>query len=133
MRSTPSIEVLVVEDDEPISTMIVRLLQRAGLATDVAGTVVEAKRLLARGDYTVLVLDLRLGDGTGLEVIDFIKAERLQPIHIVVITAAEHGLIQQVDRRLVHAVLLKPLDIEDFVATVRALAINGSTRLGAQP
>ena len=94
MRSIPSIEVLVVEDDEPISTMIVRLLQRAGLTTDVAGSVVEAKRLLARGDYTVLVLDLRLADGTGLEVIDFVKSEQPPPIHIVVITAAEPGLIE---------------------------------------
>jgi DNA-binding response OmpR family regulator len=127
MPALPQIGVLVVENNAQICAMLTRALRCVGLATDVAATVVETKRLLCRGAYKVLVLDLILEDGTGHEVLDFIRRERLPSMHIIVITAAvEMAAVARLDRSLVNAVLLKPFDPDDFVAGVQAAAINGA-------
>jgi DNA-binding response OmpR family regulator len=127
MSLFPGIDVLIVEDDRPLSDMLAWAIQRDGLTTDVAGDVAEAKRLLARGSYKVLVLDLLLPDGTGFDLLDFMRAEKLPRLQIVVITAADASLLVKIDRSLVKSVTFKPLDVEQFVASVRSLAGDHST------
>ena len=124
MSVAPSLDVLVVEDDRALSELLVRSLHAARFTTDVAGDVVEAKRLLARGSYKVLVLDLILPDGTGFDVLAFIKSEKLPPPQIVVITAADASLLARIDRSLVKTVIFKPLNVEHLVASVRLLALK---------
>jgi len=114
-------DVLIVEDDRVLLYLLVHSLHEVDLTTDVAGDVVEAKRLLARHAYAVLVLDLVLPDGSGVDVLEFIKAEKLAPMNIVVITAAEAFLLARIDRSLVKTIMFKPLDVAHFVASVRAL------------
>jgi len=118
--------VLVVEDDRALSELLVRSLHAARLTTDVAGDVAEAKRLLSRGGYAVLVLDLILPDGTGFDVLDFIKARKLPPLNIVVITAADKSLLTRLDRSIVKTVMFKPIVLDQFMATVRALVSDQS-------
>lgn len=55
MPKAPRIDVLVVEDDRPLSELLTRAIRRNDLATDVAGDVLEAKRLLARNQYKVIL------------------------------------------------------------------------------
>jgi DNA-binding response OmpR family regulator len=124
MSVAPSLDVLVVEDDRALSELLVRSLHAAHFTTDVAGDVAEAKRLLSRGSYAVLVLDLMLPDGTGFDVLDFIKSEKLPPLQIVVITAADRSLLTRIDRSMVKTVMFKPIALDSFVATVRSLALK---------
>ena len=64
-----------------LSALLVDVFHEKGLSTDVAGDVIEAKRLLARNDYRVVLLDFILPDGNGSDVIDFIKAQQMpQPV-----------------------------------------------------
>ena len=97
-------------------------LHRAELTTDTAGDVTGAKRLLARGSYTVLVLDLILPDGTGFDVLDSIKSASAAPLQVIVITTADSSTLGRIDRSLAKTVMFKPIDVEQFVASVRALA-----------
>lgn len=129
MPAPPELDVLVVEDDRLISELLVHALHLAGLATDVAGDVLEAKRLLARGSYRTLVLDLILPDGTGFDVLQFIRAQKLPLLPIIVITAADAGLVRQIDRSMVKSVMFKPLDTQQFVDVVRAMALNRSNQV----
>jgi DNA-binding response OmpR family regulator len=123
-----SLDVLVVEDDRALSGLLVRSLHAAGFTTDVAGDVAEAKRLLSRGSYAVLVLGLILPDGTGFDLLDFIKAGELPPLNIVVIVAADRSVLMRLDRSMVKTVMFKPIALDHFVATVRALAFDQSKR-----
>jgi len=91
--------------------------------------VLEAKRLLTRGRYKVLVLDLLLPDGTGIDVLHFIKSEKAPPPQIIVTTAAsDASLLAQIDRSLVKHVTFKPLDIAAVVSTIRRLARDQARR-----
>ena len=118
----PGIDVLLVEDDAVTSTLIVHALHGRHLTTDVAGDVFEAKRLLSRGAYTVVVVDLLLADGTGSEVIDFIKSTGTPSTHVVVVTAAGPPILQAIDRSIVKTLFFRPLNVEHFASYIQTLA-----------
>jgi DNA-binding response OmpR family regulator len=63
-----SVRVLILEDDLRLRDVIVRNLERLGLACDVSGTLAEADELLALHAYDLLLLDRRLPDGDGLDL-----------------------------------------------------------------
>jgi len=128
MSNIPEIDVLIIEDDPSSAALLVHALQHAGLSTDAAGDVLEAKRLLKRGPYKVVVLDLLLPDGTGIDVLHFIKSGSIPRPRIIVTTAASDvSLLAQLDRSLVKHVTFKPLDIAEVVRTIRDL-VRDSTR-----
>jgi len=72
-RSAPP-SVLIVDDEHDIRELLVLTLGRMGLRTDTAATVAMAKAQLAQGTYDLCLTDMRLPDGTGLDVIAEIAA-----------------------------------------------------------
>lgn len=57
--------ILIVEDDVTISGGIRLYLQGKGFAADCAGTIARAETLLAGSSYHLILLDIRLPDGSG--------------------------------------------------------------------
>lgn len=79
--------VLVVDDEADIRELVDLTLSRMGLAADCAGTVEEAMTALASGaDYQLCLTDMKLPDGTGLEIVRAI-GDRYPQIPVAVITA----------------------------------------------
>ncbi|TAH41751.1 MAG: sigma-54-dependent Fis family transcriptional regulator [Betaproteobacteria bacterium] len=97
-RNRPdSIDVLVVDDEEDIRELLELSLLRMGLACDTVGTVAEARERLAQRRYRLCLTDMRLPDGDGLELVDFIQGH--QPgLPVAVITA--YGSIETAIRAL---------------------------------
>lgn len=85
-RSAQSIDVLVVDDEEDIRELIEMSLLRMGLGSDGAGTVAEARELLASKRYRLCLTDMRLPDGDGLELVEYIQQQQ-QGLPVAVITA----------------------------------------------
>lgn len=125
MSTLPRIDVLVVEDDHALSELITRAIRRNDLSTDVAGDVVEATRLLARSRYKVVILDLMLPDGSGFEVLEYMKREGVAP-NVIVITAADGALLVRLDRSAVKTVMFKPIDAEHLASYVHTLTLDRS-------
>ena len=120
--TSPLVDVLLIEDDEVVITLIAAALHARDLTTDVAGDLTEARRLLSRTRYSVVVVDIVLPDGTGFEAIDFIKANDFSGMHVVVVTAADATTLQGLDRRRVKTVFFKPLNADHFASYVETLA-----------
>lgn len=80
--------VLVVDDEPDILELLELALVRMGLQVDRARNVGEAVRQLDGRSYDLCLTDMRLPDGTGLEVLRHI-AERNMDVPVAVITA--HG------------------------------------------
>jgi DNA-binding response OmpR family regulator len=113
----PSLSVLVVEDDSGIATQLVRALTRGGYAVRHVMTGTEA---LASDDPDVVLLDLGLPDGDGVEVCKRIRAR--SDTAIIVITA--HG--EESDRVLAldagaDDYLVKPFGLVELQARIRAV------------
>jgi two-component system response regulator PilR (NtrC family) len=66
--------VLIVDDEHDIRELLVLTLGRMGLRTDTAATVAMARAQLSQGHYDLCLTDMRLPDGTGLDVIAEIAA-----------------------------------------------------------
>ncbi|MCE1244999.1 sigma-54 dependent transcriptional regulator [Oryzomicrobium sp.] len=78
--------VLVVDDEPDIRELLDLTLARMGLLCDCAGTVGEARDLLARHAYQLCLTDMRLPDGEGLDVVRHV-AEQHSQTPVAVITA----------------------------------------------
>ncbi len=63
------VSILVVEDDESLSSLIGRKLKRKGFRVDAVGSGEEAKELIEKGNYDVVLLDIKLSDMNGLDLL----------------------------------------------------------------
>jgi CheY-like chemotaxis protein len=109
-----SLRVLVVEDHHDTAVTLARFLKRIGYEAKTAGSVVEAKRLVDGERFDVLLCDLGLPDGSGLDVMRHAKERRPE---IVGIALSGYGLEE--DIRESHAAgfaqhLTKPIDLQQL-------------------
>ena len=68
--------ILVVDDDPGLAEVIELLLTREGYAAERAGTVRAALERVDGAEPDLVITDLKLPDGTGLDVIRHLHAER---------------------------------------------------------
>ncbi len=113
-----AIQILVVDDEPDLRTLYELTLLREGYRVAAAGSVNEAKQLLAEGQFDVLITDMRLPDGLGLELIAEVKAGQ-RPERCVVITA--YGSAENAVECLKAGAfdyLTKPVDLKQFRAVI---------------
>src|SRR5689334_9508270 len=76
--------VLIVEDNVDSARMMAALVEAAGFTVAVAHSLRDARRQLALDQPELLLLDLQLPDGQGLQL--FEPASLLANVHVVLIT-----------------------------------------------
>jgi two-component system response regulator PilR (NtrC family) len=81
-------QVLVVDDEADIRELLGMTLSRMGLEAHCAANTSEAFALLARNSYDLCLTDMRLSDGEGLAVVEYV-AKHHPNLPVAVITA--HG------------------------------------------
>ena len=83
--------ILIVDDEVTFAKNAAKYLERFGHTVATAATVAEGRTQAAAHKPEVLVLDYRLPDGTGLELIGSLRATD-PAVHIILITG--HGTIE---------------------------------------
>ena len=114
-------DVLVVDDEEDIRELLEMTLIRMGLGSDAAGSVAEARELLANNDYRLCLTDMRLPDGDGLELVRYIN-EHCADLPVAVITA--YGSMENAVVALKAGAfdyLAKPVSLEQLRALVKSV------------
>lgn len=81
---------LVIDDEPDIRELLEITLGRMRIATDSAANLAEAYQLLATTSYDLCLTDMRLPDGKGLELVQYIQ-QHLPKLPVAVITA--HGSV----------------------------------------
>ena len=112
---------LLVEDDVSLSAVVERGLREDGYAVDTAATVLDARFQLEVNDYDLVVLDLGLPDGSGLDLCREIRAGG-RNLPVLMLTARD-GLSDKVSGLDAGAddYLTKPFDYPELTARIRAL------------
>jgi DNA-binding NtrC family response regulator len=105
MTQAPPFSVLVVEDEELFARAIGRELGRRGIACDLAFSGAEGLRLAASGAYQMILLDHRLPDEDGIELVPLLLGR--QPGATVVVMTAYHAIP--------HAVMAIRQGADDYV------------------
>jgi len=113
-------QVLVVDDEADIRELLGMTLARMGLEAHCAASTSEAYALLAEHSYDLCLTDMRLPDGDGLTVVDYV-AKHHPGLPVAVITA--HGSTENAVAALKAGAfdyLAKPVSLEQLRTLVRS-------------
>ncbi|HRN62568.1 MAG TPA: sigma-54 dependent transcriptional regulator [Luteimonas sp.] len=123
---------LIVDDEHDIRELLVLTLGRMGLRTDTAPNLHAARQMLGTVSYDLCLTDMRLPDGSGLELVSEIST-RFPTTPVAVITA--YGNVEAAVEALKAGAfdfVSKPVDINVLRGLVRQ-ALDLNTRRLAQP
>src|SRR5947208_14511169 len=112
---------LIVEDDKSFLQRLARAMEGRGFVVATAESVAEGLMQLETASPAFAVVDMRLGDGNGLEVISALKRRR--PDARAIILTGYGNIATAVNAVKLGAVdyLSKPVDADDVVAALLAL------------
>ncbi|MFT4563108.1 MAG: two-component system response regulator AtoC [Gammaproteobacteria bacterium] len=115
-------KILLVEDEHLFAKAVARKLERTGYACTAVGTIAAAQAALDEQAPDLVLLDMRLPDGSGL---DFL--ERIDGTLIPVIVMTAYGEVQDAVSAMKLAAadyLKKPIDLEELLLAVEKVLAN---------
>lgn len=118
MSVRADIRLLVVDDEPDLRTLYELSLVREGYAVETASCVAAARELLAVQSFDAIITDMRLPDGTGLDLIRGLEAtaRREKAIVITAYGSAENAV--EALKAGAYDYLTKPVDMRQFRAVV---------------
>lgn len=119
--------ILVVDDDLAIRTVVKQALKRAGFRVQTAASIAELRQALCGGLPDVLITDVVLPDGDGLNMAAELSEQ--YPALPVIVFSAQNTLSTAVRANEAGAFdyLPKPFDLDVLTATVRSALARGET------
>jgi two-component system, NtrC family, response regulator PilR len=120
--------VLIVDDELSMREMLAILLKKEGLDVRTAASRAEAARTLGEGPVDLVLTDVKLPDGDGLEILRQVKAAA-PATPVVVMTAFGTTEMAVGARKLgAEAYILKPFDVDELRIVLRDALANRSLR-----
>lgn len=117
--------VLFVEDDRELREVVARQLRNQGIAVDEAARVIEADMAASVHDYDCVVLDRMLPDGDALELVEGWRTAG-STVPVMFLTARSSVGDRVAGLGVGDDYLVKPFDLDELVARVRAVGRRGS-------
>jgi two-component system, NtrC family, response regulator PilR len=117
--SAAQYKLLVIDDEPDLRTLYELTLIREGYAVEAAGSVEQALQRLEEQDYSAVITDMRLPDGSGLDVLAWLEQRGTRREKAIVITAfgsAENAV--EALKAGAFDYLTKPVDLRQFRAVV---------------
>ena len=134
MTTNPTGAAVLVVDDEPdLRTLYEITLQRCGYVVESAADLEQARALLRRKQFAVLVTDMRLPDGQGLELVEWLQQQQRSERSIVV---TAYGSADNAVRALkvgAFDYLTKPVNLDQFRRVVAQAAQAVQAAAHAEP
>jgi DNA-binding response OmpR family regulator len=113
--------ILVVEDDAPLASILVRTLREESYAVDHAADGQEAEWLAFENPYDLILLDLMLPRKNGMDVLKTLRDGGITaPVLILTAKDTKEDVVKGLDRGA-DDYLTKPFNLEELLARVRAL------------
>ena len=117
---TPLPHVLVAEDNALVADAMRLLFEETGHRVTTAGTIVDVVAAAAADPVDLLLLDLGLADGDGLDVLSQLAARRALPRVSVALTGRdEPEVIERCRAAGCRDVLLKPVPVAELLRKSR--------------
>ncbi len=125
MTQTPALRLLLVDDEEHFVDVMAKRLRRRGVEVTTALSGGDALRLLRGNEFDVMLLDLKMEDLSGLDVLKMVRV--LAP-ELPVIMLTGHGSDQAAQEGATYGAteyLLKPCDLETLLDKLRQVVGQG--------
>ena len=112
-------KIMVVEDDAPVRRLITASLSAEDYTVVAAGTAAEAVQLAATQNPDIILLDLGLPDGDGVEVIEKVRLWTETPIIVISARDEDTDKIEALDAGA-DDYLTKPFSVAELLARLRS-------------
>jgi len=111
--------ILIVDDDETIRTTMKAILEDEGYVVDLASTGEEAIQLTMKTTYNIALLDIRLPDMEGVELLKLMRdsVPRTRKVMVTGYPSMQNAIAAL--NKNADAYLLKPLDNEKLLNLVK--------------
>ena len=121
-------KILLLEDDVSLIDGLTYTKKKNGYTIDVAQTVRKAYVLLERNTYSILLLDVTLPDGNGMDVCSFVRGQGNQ-VPIIFLTALDEevNIIRGLDSGA-DDYITKPFKLGELCSRIRALLRRSGMR-----
>ncbi len=116
---TGKTQILIVEDEALLAKAIARRFRKHDYACEIAGTLAEARAQIADDPPDLILLDMRLPDGSGLDFLTRLRASEAADISVVVMTA--YGELDDAIAALKLKALdylKKPIDLDELLVII---------------
>jgi two-component system cell cycle response regulator len=118
--TNPMPNIILVEDDSNVSTLLTVHLRRAGYAVRAAGSIAAARALFSETAWDVAILDRGLPDGDGLDLCRELRIA--SPHSYIVLLTGEDSAEAKVEgfARGADDYITKPFNDDELIARIRA-------------
>ena len=127
--TTPA-HILVVDDEPDLRTLYELTLLREGYRVEAAGDLLQAREQLESKRFDAVITDMRLPDGSGLDVLAWIEqqqpARREKAIEITAYGSAENAV--EALKAGAYDYLTKPVDLRQYRSVVASALPQSTTR-----
>jgi DNA-binding NtrC family response regulator len=123
---------LVVDDEQSLREFLTILLEQEGYEVTTADTVASGIEAVLKGTYDLVMCDLKLPDGSGLEVLAKARSQQVASPFIIITahTTPQHAL--EALRAGAAEYLSKPFNVEDLKLILEKLLGAGVTEVESQ-
>ena len=115
------LKILIVDDEVNLLKTLSDILSKNGYDVSVARDAHTALRTLEKGGFDIALLDVRMPQMNGVELLEKIKQEH-RGIEVIIMTA--YGTIDTAIKSIklgAYAYMLKPLDIDEMLTNIQKI------------
>ena len=134
MSTAPTLRLLVIDDEPDLRTLYELTLLREGYDIDTAASVEHAMERLAEQAYSAVITDMRLPDGSGLDILRWLEQNERREKAIVITAYGSAENAVEALRAGAYDYLTKPVDLRQFRAVIgSALGRSGPSTTPLDP
>jgi DNA-binding response OmpR family regulator len=111
--------ILVVDDDTDIATMIRIMLEYKGFAVTIASKPSEAKQVAASADFSLIIMDMLLSGVNGTDICKELKADPVTSSIPVIMISAHPNAREICIKAGADDFIAKPFDMYDLLNRIR--------------
>ncbi len=114
--------VLVIEDDPSVRTLVKAALEKKKYGVDIAETAKKGEELAVNEPFDIIILDLGLPDGDGYEICKNIRDQEITTPVLILSAEQETDVKIKCLRVGADDYLTKPFDTEELIARIEAIS-----------
>lgn len=125
-RNEPNPLILIVEDEVELSQVIARHLEEAGMSTQVCNRAGHALKFLEKNFANLVLLDLKLPDQTGFQLVEDLRKHDIQ-VPIIFLTGNNAEVTKVKGLEVGDDYVTKPFSFQELIARIKAVLRRAET------
>ena len=125
-----SLKILIIEDEPDIRKNLEYNLSREGYSVLTAASIAEAEQLIYSNNLSLILLDLMLPDGSGLDLCKKMKSDPdVQNLPIIILTAKDDEVDKVVGFEIgADDYVTKPFSVRELILRIKAVLKRGENK-----